>query len=723
MSRLTVALAGNPNAGKSTLFNALTGARQRVGNWPGVTVERRTGVFTEQGVRVEVVDLPGTYALSDEVDAVSMDEQVACQYLLSGEADLVVNIVDATHLERSLYLTVQLLEQGIPLIVVVNMVDLAQKRGLSIDFAALSKALGCPVMPLMARRKTGMPNLKQEILLNLPSPGALSARGEGPGVKVSTEHEAASPPSPPPLSHTWERGDIDAVNEDADILRADARYRFIHAQVQQAVRQSSKDRTLTRVTDRIVLNRFLGIPIFLTVMYAMFFFALNLGGVFQGFFDIASETVFVGGVAEGLHALGMPAFGVALLANGVGKGIHTTLTFVPVLAALFFFLALLEDSGYMARAAFIVDRLMRFLGLPGKSLVPVIVGFGCNVPAVMAARTLENERDRILTVMMSPFVPCGARLAIFTVFVAAFFPKGGSNVVFCLYLAGIAMAMLTGFLIRKTVLSGEPAPLVMELPAWLVPDPKTLILHTWQRLRGFVVRAGRLIVPVCVLIGALNALNIDGTLNTGEGHVHSILSAMGRLLTPIFSPMGLDADNWPATVGLVTGVLAKEVVIGTLNTLYSQAGHLTTTVTQFDFWTGWHEAVASISANWAALSSAFTNPVLAGAPIQSLSQSVYGIMYQRFHGQIGAFAYLLFVLLYFPCVSTLAVMWREVGHRWTLFSVFWSMGVAYAVAVLFYQLAMFSLHPSVSLGWVGAVILSGFLMITLMRHSMRRLLV
>jgi len=338
---------------------------------------------------------------------------------------------------------------------------------------------------------------------------------------------------------------------------------------------------------------------------------------------------------------------------------------------MFLFLALLEDSGYMSRAAFVIDRLMRVLGLPGKAFVPLIVGFGCNVPAVMAARTLENKRDRIITIMMSPFMSCGARLAIFAVFTATFFPHGGQNIVFALYLIGIFMAMMTGLLLRKTLLKGDATPLVMEMPAYHMPHVKTVLLHAWQRLKGFVFRAGKLIVPICVLIGALNSLNVDGTMNTGEGDVRSVLSSIGHAATFIFAPMGIQPDNWPATVGLVTGVLAKEVVIGTLNALYTQMGHV-------------------------------------------------GLMYQKFDGQIGAFAYLLFVLLYVPCISTVAAMLRELNRGWAVFSVCWMTGIAYGTAVVFYQAATWLRHPLSSTMWVVGMISLFFLTIGLIRWYAER---
>jgi ferrous iron transport protein B len=741
----TIGLVGNPNSGKTTVFNALTGARQRVGNWPGVTVEKKTGSFKQQDRFVDVVDLPGAYSLTIINESSSIDERIACEYILSQQADLIVNVLDASNLERNLYLTTQLLEMRVPMIIAVNMMDVAKQRGLRIQVEKLAKELGCIVVPLEAHKNKGIKELKQAVIDSLHLTSASRSDGIPKDERLNAivqDLAATLAPAdnsywlamrlleddvfvrqlvnPDSLPHVSEQqAQIRMLfNEDPDILFADARYQFIQTLIKQCVSKNAtaqKDWTIR--LDNIVLNRVLGIPVFLGVMYALFFFSINIGGAFQDFFDIASNTLFVDGLGQLLAHFNLPTWLTALLANGIGKGINTTLTFVPVIGAMFLFLAFLEDSGYMARAAFVVDRLMRALGLPGKSFVPMIVGFGCNVPAVMATRTLENKRDRILTVMMSPFMSCGARLAIYAVFTAAFFPVGGQNVVFLLYLIGIAMAMLTGFMLRKTVLKGDPAPLVMELPPYHLPNFKTLCLHAWQRLKGFVIRAGKLIVPICILIGALNALNLNGSINTGEGDAQSLLSALGRLVTPIFAPMGIHQDNWPATVGLVTGVLAKEVVVGTLNTIYSQVGHFASLDADvFSFWGGLREAVFSIPTNLSQLGSALGNPILAKAPVHTLSQSVYGLMYQRFDGQVGAIAYLLFVLLYFPCVSTTAAMLREVHRGWALFSVFWSTGTAYCVAVGFYQLATAVRHPVASVLWLTGVI--GFLLLSVL--SMRR---
>jgi len=734
---LTIGLVGNPNCGKTTIFNALTGARQRVGNWPGVTVERKSGTFHWQDSTIEVVDLPGVYSLASVADS-AIDERIACTYIRHQTADVIVNILDGANLERHLYLTLQLLEMRVPMIVVVNMMDVVHRHHIRLDLNQLQKLLGCPIVALEATKGKGIKELKNTItqfgthptlsLLNLPYPADISQ------AMMQIEQALIEQNSSNAFHPTWlairlleddklaeeemseatltlvkhyQQSIRETLNEDADILLADTRYRFIKTLLEKCVQKSSiRQSTWTAWLDRIVLNRFLGIPIFLGVMYSLFLFAINIGGAFQDFFDIGSNTLFVEGISQGLHALQAPAWLSALLANGAGKGINTTVTFIPVIGALFLFLAFLEDSGYMARAAFVVDRLMRALGLPGKSFVPMIVGFGCNVPAVMAARTLENKRDRIITVMMSPFMSCGARLAIYAVFTAAFFPTGGQNIVFALYLLGIGMAVLTGLLLRKTVLKGEPAPLLMELPPYHLPTFKTVGLHAWQRLKGFVFRAGKLIVPICIVLGALNVLNLDGTLNTGEGDVHSVLSTLGQTLTPLFAPMGIHQDNWPATVGLLTGILAKEVVIGSLNTLYSQLGHLAITAPAdavTSIWEGLHHAWASIGVNFSQLGGALANPILAKAPVHTLNQGVYGLMVERFDGQAGAIAYLLFILLYIPCISTTAAIARELSWRWASFSVFWNTILAYGAAVGFYQIATFIRHPHTSFAWIMGI--------------------
>ncbi|MFI4962293.1 MAG: Fe(2+) transporter permease subunit FeoB [Legionellales bacterium] len=727
-----VLLVGNPNCGKTTLFNALTGDNQRVGNWSGVTVEKKTGTITVVGQHHELTDLPGVYSLMAHAEGLSQDEQIAAEAIVTMEPDCIINVVDACHLERHLYLTSQILELGKPVIIALNMMDIAQQRGITIDLKRLEQLLGCPIIPLQAHKNIGIEALRQS-LFEIPQrarPLKLSLPDSATHALAQLEQDLLSKGYSNSLAYYYslrlaegELLDADNLSKASfsglDMVLADARYQKVHDMVIEVQNKLSDAREhVTAKLDRIVLNRFFALPIFFAMMYLMFLFAINIGGAFQDFFDLGTDTLFVQGSAWLLTQLHAPNWLIALIANGIGKGINTTLTFIPVIASMFFFLSILETSGYMARAAFVVDKAMRALGLPGKSFVPMIVGFGCNVPAIMAARTLDSERDRLLTIMMSPFMSCSARLAIYAVFVAAFFPTGGQNIVFSLYLFGILMAVLTGYLLRKTTLKGHASPLILELPAYHKPSFKRLIKETSMRLRFFVLRAGTLIIPVCVLLGGLNAITLGGGISSDAANSQSLLSVLGQWITPLFAPMGIHQDNWLATVGLLTGMLAKEVVVGSLNSLYSQAAHLgEAAVAHFDFWAGIQAALWSIPHNLAQLGSALWNPVLASAGDSQVAQSVYGVMAQRFDGQVGAYAYLLFILLYIPCVSTMAVIRQEANRLLMWISIIWSFIIAYAAAVLFYQVARFTQHPQQSSFWITAMVLGLIGVIGLFRWS------
>lgn len=717
-----IAIAGNPNCGKTVIFNTLTGSRQKVGNWAGVTVEQKSGYFNVGNDTYEMVDLPGTYSLSVVANNCAMDECIACNYLVNNRPDLVINVVDASNLERQLYLTAQLLEMQIPVIIALNMMDIAKQRGIHINIPQLSRSLNCPIIPLTAIRGHGIEELRHAVSTNLiPSTqlpysfepllqNALQTLTE----KLSTttvpkswlacrllEDDAIACNYATPEERAYTQSLLQRLktqlNEEIDLLIADARYTWIQSLLKQSLITDTSNTTFTSRLDRIILHRWLGIPIFLLVMYTLFLFAINVGGAFQDFFDIGSTALFIHGSIQLLTPLHLPVWLIALIANGLGKGINTTLSFIPVIGAMFLFLSLLEDSGYMARAAFVVDKLMGAIGLPGKAFVPLIVGFGCNVPTVMATRTLVSPRDRILTVMMAPFMSCGARLTVYTLFVSAFFPQGGALIIFALYSIGILTAIFTGLLLRSTTLKAETTPMILELPTYHWPHWRSIFRSTWQRLKLFLFKAGRFIIPICVLIGCLNTISIHGRLISGEANQHSLLSSIGKTITPLFAPMGIQNDNWPATVGLATGLLAKEVVVGTLNTLYSQVGQLTEQAEQSTISDELKTAVLSIPKNLHDLGKTLTNPMALKAETPQVTKGVYGVMSHYFSGKLAAFAYLLFILLYFPCISTMAVMKREIGSAWAYFSMLWSTGIAYAVATLFYQTATFQQHPLTTL--------------------------
>ncbi len=746
MNKPVIAIAGNPNSGKTTLFNALTGARQRVGNWPGVTVEKKTGNCVVEGQELELIDLPGIYSFS----ASSVDESIARDFLVSGNADLVVNIVDATSLERGLLLTMQLLEMGVPVVVAANMMDLVKERNLQLDIDGLTRELDCPVVPMTASKGKGLKALKSillETVLNpkiskepitppkaikqvLPEISAMLGENAKQSLRdqrsqdwfcqnlIETEQEYGT-----------EQGLTDSaqsellvlraklateLGEEPDLVMSDLRYGRVREITRQTVNRAREvSRTLTDRIDALVLNRVLAIPVFLLAMYLTFMVTINVGGAFIDFFDQFTGAITVDGFRAVLEALGLPALLVTLLADGVGGGIQTVATFIPPIFFMFLCLTLLEDSGYMARAAFVMDRLMRAVGLPGKAMIPMMVGFGCSVPAVMATRTLEDRRERTLTAMMAPMMSCGARLPVYALFAAAFFPVQGQNVVFALYLIGILMAVLTGLLLRNTLLQGESAPFVMELPAYHVPTLRGILTHTWERLKGFLIRAGRVILVVVVILSFLNSIGTDGSFGN-EDSEESVLSHIGMSITPIFTPMGIREENWPATVGLFTGIFAKEAVVGTLDSLYAgMDAEATAEEESFAFWNAIQGAFATIPEGLLGVADTFSDPlgiavgeiedVSSAAEAQEVSSSTFGAMIRRFDGTAGAFAYLLFILLYAPCVAALAAIWREISPGWAVFSSAYLSILAWSTSVLYYQVSTFAEHPNTSLFWLVLV--------------------
>ena len=689
MKQFTIALAGNPNCGKTTLFNALTSSRARVGNWPGVTVEHLEGEYHHEGVKVRVVDLPGIYSFS----AGSPDENAARNYILNEKPDAVVNIIDARNVERGLYLTAQLLEMRVPLIVVLNMMDLAKRRYIEVQVGHLARHLDCPVLPMVAARKEGVDELKAAV-----AKAAATHRVSATNVTYDAQVEKALAGLIPAVTPAAERVAVPArwlavkllerdpvaeeltvgvcdelltaaiakvekhIGEDIEIIMADGRYGFVHGLALDVVRHVGELRkNFSDAIDRIVLSRPLGIPLFLLVMYLVFTVTITFSAPITGWIDSAFGALLVDGFGGWLAGIGAPIWLKVLLADGLGGGIQTVSTFIPPIFFMFLCLSLLEESGYMARAAFVMDRSLRAIGLPGKAFIPMLVGFGCNVPGIMAARTLENQRDRTLTVLLNPFMSCGARLPVYALFASVFFPQSGGAVIFALYLTGILLAIGSGLLFRRTILKGEASTFVMELPPYHLPRTVALVYHTWERLKEFILRAGRVIMILVLVLSFLWSIGTDGSFGNQTSE-HSVLSALSRVVTPLFGPMGITPDNWPATLGLITGIFGKELVVGTLNTFYGANG-------------------ADPSAS----------------------------MLAAFDGKAGAFAYLLFVLIYAPCVAAIAAIQRETGWKWMAFSVGYLTVLAWTLATLFYQTATFAAHPAQSAVWIGAILLAGIL--------------
>ncbi|NBF41927.1 MAG: ferrous iron transport protein B [Spirochaetes bacterium] len=753
----TVAIVGNPNSGKTTIFNGLTGGRQRIGNWPGVTVERKEGSFTPKGLgellvkpfaagsshttgatstatlqepstveeseAIRVVDLPGIYSLS----ASSEDEAIARDYLLSGEPDLVIDVVDASNIQRNLFLTLQLIEMRIPVLVVLNMMDVAEESGISIDVEHLSEHLQCPVVAAVGTRAGDISRVKAAVAgfagsaaasqVEISYPDAIEAgiAELGPRVETLSALIGATPrwtalsvlDSDPWIRRrfletsgmgedeldTLVGGVQERLGDDIDVALADAKYGFIHGLSRHVTREQLTRESLTERVDRVVLNRILALPIFFGVMYLVFWFTMYVGGAFIDFFDILFGTIFVDGFGAGLAAVGSPPWLVALLAGGVGSGLQTVATFVPILFAMFATLAVLEDSGYMARAAYVMDRMMRWIGLPGKSFVPMMVGFGCTVPAIMATRTLQTRRDRFMTAFMSPFMSCGARLPVYALFAAAFFAGGAGSVVFSLYVIGIVVAIGTGFLLKHTLFRGEVSHFVMELPPYHAPRLRFVLSQAWHRLSAFVKRAGVTITLIVTVLAFMNSMGTDGTVGNEDAQ-SSVLSSVGRAITPVFTPMGVEEDNWAATVGLFSGLFAKEAVVGTLNSLYGQAD-AEPGAGGVDFLGGITEAFRSIPAAFAGAGAGLADPL--GTGMVSDDPDAIGeelgtdaTLFERLRTQFSpqaAYAYLLFVLLYFPCVAALAAAIREMGQGLGWLLAAYTTVVAWSGATLYYQFA------------------------------------
>ncbi len=706
---------GNPNAGKSTLFNALTGSDQHVGNWAGVTVEKKTGRFEVDGLEINLTDLPGIYDLTAANDACdcSVDEKIAQEYLAENQVDCIINLVDAGNIERHLFLTTQLLEFSEPVVILLNKYDVALKRNIDIDTGRLSDILGCPVIAVCSKNEADIEKVKAvivDILVNEPVMNHGSVRyPEAVEREIAKQIGKGAATKGHALTQVTKKHDcgtsvLSSDGQELETLIAGARYQFIDQAISRSVK-SERVVTFSDKFDKLALHPVLGIPVFLFMMYLMFMLSINVGSAFIDFFDISAGALFVDHFGALLSDIGTPAWLVTILAGGVGQGIQTVATFIPVIAALFLVLSLLETSGYMARAAFVVDGLMSKIGLPGKAFVPMIVGFGCNVPAIMATRTLGNERERIVTGMMAPFMSCGARLSVYALFAAAFFPHSGQNLVFLLYLIGIAAAVGTGLLLRVTVLPGESSTAVMELPDYELPKFMPVMRRTWQRTKSFLFGAGKTIVIVVTILNFINAIGVDGSFGN-EDTSNSVLSVASQKVTPVFEPLGLKEDNWQATVGIITGVFAKEVVVGTLNNLYSPSAaddELTPLRDSFK------QAVSTIPENLfgiklddpLSLDVGDVGNLDNAAAEQEVDKSTYAAIQKGFGSEAAAFSYLLFILLYTPCVAALGALVSEFGAKWARFCALWTLALAYGSATVCYQLLTIKEHPVQSVAWAA----------------------
>lgn len=661
---MIIALLGNPNAGKTTLFNALTGSNQHVGNFPGVTVEKKEGQI-KGAPDFTLVDLPGIYSLSPY----TAEEVVTRDFLLDQHPSAVINIVDATNIERNLYLTVQLMELGVPVVVALNMMDEVRANGDSINVRALSKGLGLRVVPISASKAEGVDALLEQVRA-LAEQGDRSkaldlCTGEVHKAIHSVAHiiedhaQAAGLPmryaatkvvegDEPTLAqlqlHEAEKDIIHHIVEDMEknlgtdreAALADMRYAFIEELCFKAVHRSghSKEQERSERIDRVLTHKVWAIPIFLAVMVAVFVLTFGvIGAALSDWFSMGIDGL-TGLLDQGLTALHINQAIHSLLIEGVCAGVGSVLSFLPTIVVLFFFLSILEDSGYMARVAFVMDKLLRKIGLSGRSFVPMLIGFGCSVPAVMATRTLASERDRRMTILLIPFMSCSAKLPIYSLITAAFFPRHAGLVMSGLYVLGILCGILYGLLLKKLFFKGKPVPFVMELPAYRFPSPKTVLLHCWEKAKDFLVKAFTIIFMASIVIWILQSFDLR--LMMVSNSADSMLADIGRLLAPVFAPLGF--GDWISATALVTGLTAKEAVVSTLAVLVSG---------------GDVAALPSI------LASLYT-------PLEGL-------------------AFVCFTLLYMPCVATMAAVRREVGAGRALVYMLTQTAVAWVVGCLVFQ--------------------------------------
>lgn len=582
---ITAALLGNPNVGKTTLFNTLTGSNQYVGNWAGVTVEKKEGIIKDT---VKLVDLPGIYAL----DTYSNEEKVSKEFLKNGKVDVIVNILDASNLDRNLYLTTQLKQFNIPIIIVLNMIDSAENKGITIDYSKLSKILSSTVVPIIASKRKGIDDVE----------------------KLLTSGNFLS----------------QSIENDFHSLDVSSTYEKIESIVSKVVTLSNKKSLVSDKLDKILLNKYASYPIFLLIL----FFIFNLTFTWVGKPLSSLFTYLVNGVlVEFLTKLlvGSSPWFSSLIINGIVGGVGSVIVFLPIILSLFLGISFLEDSGYMARAALIMDKFMRKMGLSGKAFIPLILGFGCSVPAVMTARTLESEKDRKITALIAPLMSCNARLPVYALFASAFFPGNETLVVLSLYLVGVLLAFIIGVLLKNTIFKKDEEPFIIELPEYKLPEIRNLLSHTWDKGKGFLKKAGTIIFSVSVIVWFLSNFNLSGMSDINS----SFLSIIGKTITPIFTPLGF--GTWQSSVSLISGLMAKEVIVGTLGVIYG--GNLQTVL-------------------------------------------------PHFYTPLAAYSFLIFVLLYTPCISLVATMKKEYGNKMAFFSVVYQLVLAWCVSFLVYNIGI-----------------------------------
>jgi ferrous iron transport protein B len=712
---ITVAVAGNPNAGKSTLINAIAGSKLHVGNWPGVTVEKKEASFDYGGRRIKLVDLPGTYSLSPY----TQEEIIARDYLVHEYPDLIINVVDATNLERNLYLTVQLMELGIPVVMALNIYDEAEAKGYRIDVRGIEQMLGITVVPTSATRKSGLDELLQSVLKTADDPAEhvpqqlnygedIEAAAQFMAEALQKNHSSLVERYPKRWlllklmegdSNLQEKVNIGqetllaealhhlrrAHGEDIEAVMADTRYSLASGLTREVLQKPELRKTeLTEKIDRVVLNRFLGIPIFLAAMWLTFKLTFDLSKPFSDWIGIMISGPFKRWAEALIGFIHAPDWTASLVTDGIISGVGNVLVFVPVIFAMMFFITFLEGSGYMARAAFVMDRAMHAIGLHGKSFIPMLLGFGCNVPAIYATRTLENQRDKTLTALLIPLMSCGARLPVYVVFIGAFFPAHAGTVLWSLYVMGIVLAIMMGFIFKRTLFRGEAPMFIMELPPYRMPTFRSLMIHTWEKGKHFLIKAGTYILAFSIIAWFL--LNLPWGV---ENKKDSYLGQVGQVVAPALVPLGF--GTWEAASSLIAGLVAKEIVVGTMAEIYVKKEDVKTKDKPT-----FAEDLKEVGISLAKASKESLANVVSTVGITSISaeesaektaeRNPLREELKRQYTPLGAYAFITFVLLYIPCVVAIVAMVQELGSwKWFGVTFVYQMALAWGVAFIVYQ--------------------------------------
>ncbi|WP_337426566.1 ferrous iron transport protein B [Gallintestinimicrobium sp.] len=707
---IRIALAGNPNCGKTTMFNALTGANQYVGNWPGVTVEKKEGKLKSKKVKEEVVvtDLPGIYSLSPY----TLEEVVSRDYLLKENPDVIVDLVDATNIERNLYLTTQLIETGVPVVIALNMADLLEKRGIKIDVARLSMLLDCPIVETSALKGEGLDKLIDEAIktakkkeadlpkeiFNKDLEDAVSAAAEvlpssidankkrWYAVKFLEKDSKVAESVKLTDSATKKIEELRAGlekshDDDMESIVTDERYKFIQKIVGTTVKKGKDKLTTSDKIDKIVTNRILGIPIFIAVMFVVYYISVTTIGTIVT--DWTNDT-FVGGIQEivggFLEGIGTNDVVTSLVVDGVIGGVGAVLGFVPQMAILFLFLSILEDCGYMVRIAFVMDRVFRHFGLSGKSFIPLLISSGCGIPGIMASKTIEQDNDRRLTIMTATFIPCGAKLPVIALMggVMASWATGsyeaGGFMAPAMYFMGIVAVLVAAIILKKTKpFSGKPAPFVMELPQYHVPQAKTVLLHVWERLKGFIIKAGTILFLACVVMWFLGGFGFEnGGFGLVEESGNSLLAVIGGFIAPLFAPLGF--GEWQPVAASLSGFTAKEAIVSTMGVLANVTGDTEDAVT-----------VAQAVQTW-------------------------------FPTSLAALSFLIFNLLDSPCLAAIATMAQQMqSKKWFWFAILFQNIFAYIVCLCIYQIGSFVTGGSFGVGTVFGFVFTAIILFLLFR--------